>query len=129
MVHIRNKRPINDRGVPNATHGVLTHRIQWALCALELGTGLQKPLSIADLYAGLADPRSAIKRDSARDGSSISVGEEFVSLWNVLVDSPYLDTNKTWQVCNARSPEFLMAYLQSHGNAGLKKMHEFSRDA
>jgi hypothetical protein len=44
------------------------------------------------------------------------------------VDSPYRNTNRTWQVRNARSPEFLMAYLESHKDAALRQMHVFSEN-
>jgi hypothetical protein len=128
MDYVKTKRPVNDRGVPRETHGVLTHRIQWALCALEFAGALGGRISIADLYSGLANDHTAVPRDRAIDGSSISGGSDSIALWDVLVDSPYVNTNRTWRVCNGRSPEFLMAYLDTHPNAGIRQMHVFSEN-
>jgi hypothetical protein len=126
MGYIGAKRPVNDRGVPRETHGILTHRIQWALVALELAGSLPGSVSVADLYAGLARPNTAVARDPAVDGTYIDVGSDTVSLWSVLVDSPYRDTSRKWQVRNARSPEFLMAYLDAHADSALRQMHVYS---
>jgi hypothetical protein len=128
MNYIKVKRPLNDRGVPKETHGALTHRIQWAICAMSFQASLPGTLSIADLYAGLAHPNAHVARDRATDGTYIDVGSDSVSLWGILVDSPYLATTKKWQVYNARSPEFLMAYMESHKIPAIRQLHVFSEN-
>jgi Family of unknown function (DUF5636) len=109
MKVIQAKRPILDLGVA-PIHGALTHRIQWALCAMKFAPRLSGTLTMGDLYAGLAHL-------TARTGGS---------LWDDLVDHPPPSGSKAKWVYNAREPEFLMRYMKGHRDGGVRKLFEFS---
>jgi len=114
MMRIGSKRPLLDLGVAE-THGALTHRIQWALCAVQFAYPMY-PLKLGDLYAGLSNPNAWYGMPSLG------------TLWDILVDSPYNLGDSTKWVYNARSPEFLMEYMYKHSDKRVKDMYQFSRD-
>jgi hypothetical protein len=125
MGHIRSKKPIQDLGA-GANHGSLTHRIQWAILAKALK--LSSSVSIGDLYAGLAVPSAYVNPPRGK------------SFWEELVDSPFLATKlsdlvdlstherkiKAKWVYNARSPEFLMLYMQHHRDKAVQRLFQYS---
>jgi hypothetical protein len=108
MMEIQAGRPLVDIGV-DPLHGALTHRIQWAMIANELFA--QERTRVAALYSALG-AANAWKKDP--------------TLWGLLVDCPYqIGSEQDW-VYNARSPDFLMAYMKDYPDSGVRKLHEFS---
>jgi Family of unknown function (DUF5636) len=122
MERVKARRPLLDLGLP-PTHGALTHRIQWAIIAMNFGGSLKGGLVIADLYAGLAHVNCVVPKIPGENNP-----REPLSLWDVLVDSPFTkDVPKKYWVRNARSPEYLMTYMASHATTAVKRLAEFSR--
>jgi hypothetical protein len=121
------RRPLLDLGL-QPTHGALTHRIQWAMVAMNFSAALPAGLTVADLYVGLTH----INASQPKIASDVSVPFDggLLSLWDVLVDAPYLDLEVADQykrVRNARSPEYLMTYMRDHPSPAVKRLAEFSR--
>jgi hypothetical protein len=113
--HIGARRPILDAGAPLA-HGALTHRIQWALIALNSKRFTEKRQYIADVDAYLADPES--RKVNGPKGQA--------TLWDVVLDAPYPPNYDGPAVANARSPEFLMTYMRSAPDESVKRLAHYS---
>lgn len=125
MARVAARRPLLDLGLA-PTHGALTHRIQWAMIAMHLAGSLPAGLTVADLYAGLAHANTSVPK--IPDDLRVLNDGGMLSLWDVLVDAPYLEVRPLRKrVRNARSPEYLMTYMRDHHSNAVKQLAEFSR--
>ena len=115
-LYLMNRQPIIDYGAGEQDHGVLIHRVQWALvCLWHERTGrLGGPLAfVAELYQNLGGSNARAMTDRTRqrlaagarlDTGAQGVGAIFLSLWDNLVDG-------SMPLANATVPEHFRRYI------------------
>lgn len=111
------RQALVDIGAGDDDHGVLIHRVQWALVGQwndRMGGVLGPTSAIAELYANLGGANARLLTKDAKTqidaGAKLNTGAKgyrvFDSVWDDVFDA-------TGRISNATKPEYLRAYIEA----------------
>lgn len=115
-LYLMNRQPLVDYGAGETDHGVLIHRVQWALIGqwnARTGRATGAPGAIAEIYQnlGAANARAITPQMQQRmdQGAKLDTGAKgvrvFYSVWDELVDA-------SMPLSNATVPEYFRRYIE-----------------